>query len=893
MHLLVTGGSGFIGTNFIRLWLANHPDDRITNLDALTYAGNSANLSDILNDRYTFIHGDIRDAETVRKALEGVEMVVHFAAESHVDRSIEGGKAFLDTNILGTFTLLEEVRKRGSQIKRFHHISTDEVFGSLPLDPTKTFDEKTPYDPRSPYSASKAGSDHICRAFFHTHGVPVTISNCSNNYGPYHFPEKFIPLAITNLLRGKAIPVYGSGQNIRDWLHVEDHCRAIEAILLRGKIGETYCLGGDRERSNLDLARDLVRLMGRNEADSIMFVEDRKGHDLRYAINHQKITRELGWSPQIPLESGLRQTIAWFETHRAWWEPLIERAKLVHGSAIRQETATISSSPIKNLPPLLSSSPMNILIFGKGYLGTRLAETWAAEATISDARIDDKQAVLAEIERCKPDVIVNAAGKAGTPNVDWCETHPLETMRSNTIGALILAEACQEKGVYLLHLGTGCVFYDEAPHGQPWREEDFANPEAFYTRSKYAADLVLSRLPNVGIVRFRMPIDYLSSPKNLIDKLVHYPKVVDVENSVTILDDLVSVCHQLLEKRATGIFHAVNEGTIRHREILDLYKKHVDPTHRCEWITATDLVQQGLAAKKRSNVVLQSPRLAELGIRMRPAQEALEETMKKYAFFKQAPLFESAWNLTITPKKRDTKGVITAGGMGTRLRPLTNITNKHLLPIFNQPMILYPLQTLVRSGIREIVLVTGPEYAHQFIKLLGSGQRFGCQISYRIQDESGGIAQALSLAEAFVGGSNSLVLLGDNLFEETFAEDLRRFNGGAQTFYQRVDHPEQYGVVEVDAQGTVLSIEEKPKQPKSPFAQLGAYLYDADVFDIIRSLKPSARGELEISEVNETYRKRGTLKAREISSNWFDAGTFRDLQRAGEYYAKRDTTLDT
>lgn len=888
MHLLVTGGSGFIGSNFIRYWLTNHPQDQVTNLDALTYAGNAENLADFSkNKNYTFIHGDIRDVATVHRAMEAIDVVVHFAAESHVDRSIEGGKAFLDTNLLGTFTLLQEAKARGNQIKRFHHISTDEVFGSLPLDPNQTFDEATPYDPRSPYSASKASSDHICRAFFHTHGLPITISNCSNNYGPYHFPEKFIPLAITNLINGKPIPVYGSGKNVRDWLHVEDHCRAIEAILLRGTVGETYCIGGNQESSNLELAKSIIRLMGRNETSSIAFVEDRKGHDLRYAINAEKIHRELGWRPRYTLEEGLRQTIAWFEANRGWWEPLLERAK-IPTAAPTSQPPSVAPSP----SPLPSSHPMKILIFGTGYVGSRLAETWATEAVTSTVRIDDRQAVLAEIERHAPDVVVNAAGKAGTPNVDWCETHQLETLRSNTIGALVLAEACQEKGLYLLHLATGCVFYDESPRPEGWHEDDFGNPEAFYTRTKYATDLILSRLPNIGLVRFRMPVDHLSSPKNLIDKLAKYPKVIDVENSMTILDDLVDVCYQLLQKRGTGIFHAVNEGTIRHREILELYRTHVDPTHQCEWIGAEDLVKQGLAIRKRSNIKIQSTRLQALGITMRPIKQAMEDTVRKYAFFKQAKAIEHAWNLTISPKKRDTKGVITAGGMGTRLLPLTSITNKHLLPIFNQPMILYPLQTLIRTGIKDIIIITGPEYAHQFIKLLGSGRQLGCQISYRIQDESGGIAQAVGMAADFVGESNALVLLGDNIFTESFADDVHRFKGGAQTFYQRVDHPQQYGVVEVDAQGNVLSIEEKPKQPKSPFAQLGAYLYDADVFEIIRSLKPSARGELEISEVNDTYRQRGRLTAREITSQWFDAGTFRDLQRAGDYFAEQQKATE-
>lgn len=879
MYLLVTGGCGFIGSHFIRHWRAQHPADTITNLDALTYAGNLANLSDIpANDpHYRFIEGNICDAETVKRAFDGVDTVVHFAAETHVDRSILGSRVFLETNVLGTQTLLEEARRRGTQIKRFHTISTDEVFGSLPLEGEERFRETTPYSPRSPYSASKAAEDHLTLAYYETHGLPVTLSNCSNNYGPYLFPEKFIPLAITNLIQGKQVPVYGEGKNIRDWLHVTDHCRAIEAILLHGKVGETYNIGGDAEYHNIDIARMIVKAFGKDEASGIQFVEDRKGHDLRYAIDHTKITRELGWTPRIRFEDGLADMIDWYKKNETWWRPLIEKAKL---------TAS-TTSPTSTPNPLNVNPPMKILIFGKGWIGSRMAETWQHEAVISSARIDDKAAILAEIEKHHPDVVVNAAGKAGVPNVDWCETHPLETMRSNTIAALILAETCQEKGVYMLHLGTGCVFYGPSPSEGGWKEDDFANPEAIYTRTKYATELILSRLPNVAVIRFRMPIDYIPSSKNLINKLVRYPKVIDVENSVTILEDLISTCHQLMEKRAAGVFHVVNSGTMHHRALLDLYRKYVDPTHTCEWITEQDLVTQGLATKKRSNNIMQSPNLEALGIKMRPIMEALEETMQKYAILKKAKDFEGAWNFHIAPLSREMKGVITAGGTGSRLAPLTNITNKHLLPIFNQPMIMYPLQTLLKSGIRDIMIVTGPEYAHQFIKLLGSGSKFGCRLSYRIQDQAGGIAQALAMSEAFVGAHNATVILGDNIFIDDFSADVKNFTHGAQTFYQRVDHPEQYGVIEIGENQEVKSIEEKPVQPKSAFAQLGLYMYDPSVFEVIKSLKPSARGELEIAEVNSAFLNKAQLRAREVTGQWFDAGTFRDMHRASEYFSTK------
>lgn len=319
MKILVTGGAGFIGSNFIRYWLKNNLDDEIINFDALTYAGNPDNLRDLENNpRYKFIKGDIADETAVNEAVKGVELIVHFAAESHVDRSIKNSADFIRTNVEGTRTLLEAAKNNGNI--RFHHISTDEVFGSLEPGEPK-FTEETPYNPRSPYSASKAASDHLVRAYFHVHGLPVTISNCSNNYGPYQYPEKLIPLFITNLIEGHKVPVYGNGQNIRDWIHVDDHNRGVEAIIKKGKIGETYCLGGGNEKSNLEITKEILDIMGAG-IGMIEHVKDRLGHDFRYAIDFSKAQRNLGWEPQIDFESGLRSTVDWYKNNQSWWKKL-------------------------------------------------------------------------------------------------------------------------------------------------------------------------------------------------------------------------------------------------------------------------------------------------------------------------------------------------------------------------------------------------------------------------------------------------------------------------------------------------------------------------------------------------------------------------------------------
>ncbi|HEY9197896.1 MAG TPA: dTDP-glucose 4,6-dehydratase [Gammaproteobacteria bacterium] len=328
-RVLVTGGAGFIGANFVRYWLGQHPGDRLVNLDALTYAGNPENLTDI-QDRpnYRFIHGDIGDRALVEQVFreEGIDTVVNFAAESHVDRSILGPDAFIRTNINGTFNLLEVARAvwgHDPAGRRFLHVSTDEVYGSLGPDDAP-FTETTRYAPNSPYSASKAASDHLVRAYHHTYGLPTLTTNCSNNYGPYQFPEKLIPLVFLNALEGKPLPIYGDGRNIRDWLYVEDHCSGIEAVLLRGRLGEVYNIGGNNEWANIDIVNlicdrlDTLKPGARPYRELITFVKDRPGHDRRYAIDSSKMKSELGWAPAHRFETGIEATLNWYLGNLGW-----------------------------------------------------------------------------------------------------------------------------------------------------------------------------------------------------------------------------------------------------------------------------------------------------------------------------------------------------------------------------------------------------------------------------------------------------------------------------------------------------------------------------------------------------------------------------------------------
>jgi len=352
-NVLITGGAGFIGANFVRHWLEHSSEGRVVVLDALTYAGNAANLEGLERDaRYRFVHADICDERAVRELMqaERIDTVVHFAAESHVDRSILGPDDFIRTNIMGTHSLLKVakdlwIERRLVPAHRFHHVSTDEVYGSLGPDDS-AFHEQTPYAPNSPYSASKAASDHLVRAYHETYGLDTTVTNCSNNYGPYQFPEKLIPLALINILRGKPVPVYGDGRQVRDWLHVADHCRAIELVLRKGRSGEVYNVGGNSETANIELVHLLCTLAeqrlaspgdlktqfpdspaarGTHAIDLITHVRDRPGHDRRYAIDYRKAQRELGYAPAWELAAGIEMTLDWYLTHQAWWQALLDR----------------------------------------------------------------------------------------------------------------------------------------------------------------------------------------------------------------------------------------------------------------------------------------------------------------------------------------------------------------------------------------------------------------------------------------------------------------------------------------------------------------------------------------------------------------------------------------
>ncbi len=554
-RVLVTGGCGFIGSNFIRLLLASG-EYEVANFDLLTYAGNRDNLKEFQkHPNYNFIKGDIADKSKVKKALKGIDLVFNFAAESHVDRSIKDSSAFVHTNVLGVKNMVECSMNAG--VKRFVQISTDEVYGSVEKGSSKETDR---LEPRNPYSATKASGDLIALSYFYTFGFDVIITRSSNNYGPYQYPEKIIPLFITNILEGKKVPLYGDGKNIRDWLYVEDNCKAILFAAEKGKKGEIYNIGGSNEITNIELTKKILGLLGKDES-WIKFVEDRKGHDKRYSLDSTKI-KSLGWKPEKEFEKGLEETIEW-------------------------------------------------------------------------------------------------------------------------------------------------------------------------------------------------------------------------------------------------------------------YKK-----------------KQYLVEKNQSK------------------------------------------------RGKSMKGVILAGGTGSRLRPLTTVTNKHLLPVYNKPMIYYPIETLKKAGIKDIMVITGTSHAGDIFSLLGSGKNFGVNFTFRVQEEAGGIPQAIALAETFVDNDKFVSINGDNILFEDISGFVKEFEKGKELsrvlLYETTKEEAKKAGVALLKGNKVIKVIEKPKEPPTNLVVIGVYMYTNDVFKVIRGLKPSQRGELEIADVHNHYIEKGSLVANKLTKEWLDAGSFDELLRANK-----------
>ncbi|MFA5894733.1 MAG: dTDP-glucose 4,6-dehydratase, partial [Candidatus Shapirobacteria bacterium] len=626
----VTGGLGFIGGHFIRYWLSAHPKDQIVNLDKVTYAANPESLADVKdNPRYRHVQGDICDPATVDELMSDTDVVVHFAAETHVDRSLDGPEEFVKTNVLGTFNLLRSAQKFG--VWRFHHISTDEVYGALPLESENKFDENTQYDPRSPYSASKASSDHFVKAYAYSFKLPVTITNCSNNYGPSQSPEKFIPRMITNLIDNKKIPIYGDGLYVRDWLHVMDHCRAIEAVILRGKPGDTYTVGGlTDDIPNIEVAKTILRLMDKDETQ-FEYVKDRPGHDRRYAVSWDKIHNELGWSPMYSFEEGMKETVKWYQENQNWWRPLKAEAEAFYA---KTKAASYSDATI--------SEPVNdavikgdrILIFGNGQIGNFYIDYFrnhGVNAKIAEntdiTKIEEVQAAVNEYH---PTVIINTAA---ITNLEWANKNRLETFNVNVLGADNIAEVCDKNNIYFVHFSSGCIF-ESMDENDAKSETATPSPAAYYSWTKvWSEELVrFKKSPNLKflVLRPRQPVSAQVSAKNMLIKLLTFTQFIDTPNAGTVIEDLMDWSYTLINQRYTGTLNVANEGWSTPYRIALLLQKHVLPTLPIEKISKARLDE--LTPNKRVDTILDISKLKTIpGITVTKYEQRLEEIIIKLA----------------------------------------------------------------------------------------------------------------------------------------------------------------------------------------------------------------------------------------------------------------------
>jgi dTDP-glucose 4,6-dehydratase len=537
--ILVTGGAGFIGANFVLDWIANS-DEPVVNLDKLTYAGNLETLASLKgNPKHIFVQGDIGDSALIDRLLaeHKPRAVVNFAAESHVDRSIHGPEDFVQTNVLGTFRLLESVRGFWSALPadektafRFLHVSTDEVYGSLSkTDPA--FTEEHKYEPNSPYSASKAASDHLVRAWHHTYGLPVLTTNCSNNYGPFHFPEKLIPLMIVNALAGKNLPVYGDGMQVRDWLYVKDHCSAIRRVLEAGRLGETYNVGGWNEKPNIEIVDTVCALLdelrpradGKPYKEQITYVTDRPGHDRRYAIDARKLERELGWKPAETFDTGIRKTVEWYLANSEWVQQRAERRLPRMGrEAIRRR----------------KGRRMKLLLLGKGgQVGWELQRSLAPlgelvaldfDSTDFHADFSRPEQLADTVLKVRPDVIVNAAAHTA---VDKAESEPEFARKLNATSPGVVAEAAQQIGALMVHYSTDYVF--DGSGSKPWKEDDATGPLSVYGQTKLEGEQLVAQNCAKHLI-FRTSWVYAARGGNFAKTMLRIAKERD---KLTVIDD--------------------------------------------------------------------------------------------------------------------------------------------------------------------------------------------------------------------------------------------------------------------------------------------------------------------------------------------------------------------
>ncbi|XP_057958276.1 trifunctional UDP-glucose 4,6-dehydratase/UDP-4-keto-6-deoxy-D-glucose 3,5-epimerase/UDP-4-keto-L-rhamnose-reductase RHM3-like [Malania oleifera] len=647
--ILITGAAGFIASHVTNRLIKNYPSYKIVALDKLDYCSSIENLCPSRSSpNFKFVRGDIASADLVNHLLitEEIDTIMHFAAQTHVDNSFGNSFEFTNNNIYGTHVLLEAC-KVTRRIKRFIHVSTDEVYGETDLETDIGNPEASQLLPTNPYSATKAGAEMLVMAYHRSYGLPTITTRGNNVYGPNQFPEKLVPKFILRAMKGEPLPIHGDGSNVRSYLYCEDVAEAFEVVLHKGVIGHVYNVGTKKERQVLDVARDICKLFGLNPDEVIEFVQDRPFNDKRYFLDDQKL-KKLGWEERTTWEEGLKMTKEWYTKNPDWWgditvalhpHPGISLISLCNDDdcSVRQRgTKDCSYASKGESTTNRSSSTLKFLIYGKsGWIGGLLGNLCRDDRIDFEygrGRLEDRKSLAEDIARVRPTHVFNAAGVTGRPNVDWCESHKVETIRTNVVGTLTLADVCKEHGLLMMNFATGCIFeYDEGHlegSGIGFKEDDKPNfIGSFYSKTKAMVEELLREYENVCTLRVRMPISSdLSNPRNFITKITRYNKVVNIPNSMTVLDELLPLSIEMAKRNCRGIWNFTNPGVVSHNEILEMYRDYMDP--KFKWVNFNLEEQSKVIVAPRSNNELDSSKLKNEF----PQLLSIKDSIIKYVF---------------------------------------------------------------------------------------------------------------------------------------------------------------------------------------------------------------------------------------------------------------------
>ncbi|KAJ4952832.1 hypothetical protein NE237_029664 [Protea cynaroides] len=638
-NILITGAAGFIASHVTNRLIKKYPDYKIVALDKLDYCSSLNNLlPSCSSPNFKFVKGDITSADIVNHLLvtEDIDTIMHFAAQTHVDNSFGNSFEFTNNNIYGTHVLLEGCKVTGL-IQRFIHVSTDEVYGETNIDSDIGNPEASQLLPTNPYSATKAGAEMLVMAYHRSYNLPTITTRGNNVYGPNQFPEKLIPKYILLAMRGQPLPIHGDGSNVRSYLYCEDVAEAFEVVLHKGVIGHAYNIGTQKERRVLDVADDICKLFRLNAKEVINFVRDRPFNDKRYFLDDQKL-KKLGWEERTPWEEGLKMTMDWYMKHPDWWGD-VSGALLPHPRNLQMGFSDEGTSFIQcdyKTGEEHGSSNLKFLIYGRtGWIGGLLGglcKDRGIKFEYGRGRLEDRRSIMEDLRRVKPTHVFNAAGVTGRPNVDWCESHKVETIRTNVVGTLTLADACEEQGLLMMNFATGCIFEYDSKHpegsGIGFKEADKPNfIGSFYSKTKAMVEELLNEYENVCTLRVRMPISSdLSNPRNFITKISRYNKVVNIPNSMTVLDELLPISIEMAKRNCRGIWNFTNPSVVSHNEILEMYRNYIDPEFK--WVNFDLEEQAKVIVAPRSNNELDTSKLQKEF----PELLSIKDSIIKYVF---------------------------------------------------------------------------------------------------------------------------------------------------------------------------------------------------------------------------------------------------------------------